>query len=126
VQNRHPVSNPEQEPTGESASPKSAILCGRIRTPFPLMGPRFHFMGSPSFTSWGPPVSPHGVLSFAQTNPSFISNVHPQFHIFCGFVSRFRRGKRVAIYLALIPQERSSGGRQRLGGHQQTSQAPRA
>jgi len=32
-----------------------------------------------------------------------------------GEVARFRRGKQVASYLGLIPQERSSGGRQRLG-----------
>ena len=32
-----------------------------------------------------------------------------------GEVSRFPRGKQVASYLGLIPQERSSGGRQRLG-----------
>ena len=33
-----------------------------------------------------------------------------------GDVSRFQRGKQVASYLGLIPRERSSGGRQRLGG----------
>ena len=33
-----------------------------------------------------------------------------------GDVTRFRRGKQVASYLGLIPRERSSGGRQRLGG----------
>ncbi|HKQ85487.1 MAG TPA: IS110 family transposase [Candidatus Acidoferrales bacterium] len=32
-----------------------------------------------------------------------------------GPVSRFRRGKHVASYLGLIPSEKSSGGRQRLG-----------
>ena len=32
-----------------------------------------------------------------------------------GDVSRFPRGKQVASYLGLIPRERSSGGRQRLG-----------
>jgi transposase len=32
-----------------------------------------------------------------------------------GDVSRFPRGKQVASYLGLIPQEHSSGGRQRLG-----------
>jgi transposase len=32
-----------------------------------------------------------------------------------GDVSRFQRGKQVASYLGLIPRERSSGGRQRLG-----------
>ena len=32
-----------------------------------------------------------------------------------GEVSRFARGKQVASYLGLIPRERSSGGRQRLG-----------
>jgi transposase len=32
-----------------------------------------------------------------------------------GDVSRFRRGKQVASYLGLIPRERSSGGKQRLG-----------
>jgi transposase len=32
-----------------------------------------------------------------------------------GDVSRFKRGKQVASYLGLIPRERTSGGRQRLG-----------
>jgi transposase len=32
-----------------------------------------------------------------------------------GDVSRFKRGKQVASYLGLIPRERSSGGKQRLG-----------
>jgi transposase len=32
-----------------------------------------------------------------------------------GPVSRFRRGKQVASYFGLIPSERSSGGKQRLG-----------
>ena len=32
-----------------------------------------------------------------------------------GDVSRFQRGKQVASYLGLIPRERSSGGRQKLG-----------
>lgn len=32
-----------------------------------------------------------------------------------GEVSRFQRGKQVASYLGLIPRERSSGGKQRLG-----------
>ena len=32
-----------------------------------------------------------------------------------GDATRFRRGKRVASYLGLIPRERSSGGQQRLG-----------
>jgi len=32
-----------------------------------------------------------------------------------GDVSRFQRGKQVASYLGLIPKERSSGGKQRLG-----------
>src|SRR5215813_272901 len=33
-----------------------------------------------------------------------------------GDVSRFQRGKQVASYLGLIPRERTSGGKQRLGG----------
>lgn len=33
-----------------------------------------------------------------------------------GPVKRFQRGKQVASYFGLIPRERSSGGRQRLGG----------
>jgi transposase len=33
-----------------------------------------------------------------------------------GEVTRFQRGKQVASYLGLIPQEHSSGGKQRLGG----------
>jgi transposase len=37
------------------------------------------------------------------------------FVVTLGEVSRFRRGKQVASYLGLIPRERSSGGRQRLG-----------
>src|SRR5450755_1774548 len=37
------------------------------------------------------------------------------FVVTLGDVSRFRRGKQVASYLGLIPRERSSGGRQRLG-----------
>ena len=37
------------------------------------------------------------------------------FVVTIGDVSRFRRGKQVASYLGLIPRERSSGGRQRLG-----------
>jgi len=32
-----------------------------------------------------------------------------------GDVSRFQRGKKVASYLGLIPRERTSGGKQRLG-----------
>ncbi len=32
-----------------------------------------------------------------------------------GDVSRFKRGKKVASYLGLIPRERTSGGKQRLG-----------
>jgi transposase len=32
-----------------------------------------------------------------------------------GDVSRFRRSKQVASYLGLVPRERSSGGKQRLG-----------
>ena len=38
------------------------------------------------------------------------------FVVTMGDVARFRRGKQVASYLGLIPRERSSGGRQRLGG----------
>ena len=37
------------------------------------------------------------------------------FVVTIGNVTRFRRGKQVASYLGLIPRERSSGGRQRLG-----------
>src|SRR5450755_145295 len=37
------------------------------------------------------------------------------FVVTIGDVGRFRRGKQVASYLGLIPRERSSGGRQRLG-----------
>ena len=37
------------------------------------------------------------------------------FVVTMGDVTRFRRGKQVASYLGLIPRERSSGGRQRLG-----------
>ena len=37
------------------------------------------------------------------------------FVVTIGDASRFRRGKQVASYLGLIPRERSSGGRQRLG-----------
>jgi len=37
------------------------------------------------------------------------------FVVTIGDVSRFRRGKQVVSYLGLIPRERSSGGRQRLG-----------
>ena len=37
------------------------------------------------------------------------------FVVTLGDVSRFARGKQVASYLGLIPRERSSGGRQRLG-----------
>jgi len=37
------------------------------------------------------------------------------FVVTIGDVTRFRRGKQVASYLGLIPRERSSGGRQRLG-----------
>ena len=37
------------------------------------------------------------------------------FVVTIGDVSRFPRGKQVASYLGLIPRERSSGGRQRLG-----------
>jgi transposase len=33
-----------------------------------------------------------------------------------GDVARFKRGKQVASYLGLIPRERSSGGKQHLGG----------
>ena len=32
-----------------------------------------------------------------------------------GDVTRFKRSKQVASYLGLIPRERSSGGKQRLG-----------
>jgi transposase len=37
------------------------------------------------------------------------------FVVTIGDVTRFQRGKQVASYLGLIPRERSSGGRQRLG-----------
>jgi transposase len=37
------------------------------------------------------------------------------FVVTIGDVARFRRGKQVASYLGLIPSERSSGGKQRLG-----------
>lgn len=37
------------------------------------------------------------------------------FVVTIGDASRFRRGKQVASYLGLIPQERSSGGKQRFG-----------
>jgi transposase len=37
------------------------------------------------------------------------------FAVTIGDVSRFPRGKQVASYLGLIPRERSSGGKQRLG-----------
>jgi transposase len=37
------------------------------------------------------------------------------FVVTIGDVARFKRGKQVASYLGLIPSERSSGGRQRLG-----------
>ena len=37
------------------------------------------------------------------------------FVVTIGEVSRFPRGKQVASYLGLIPRERSSGGKQRLG-----------
>ena len=37
------------------------------------------------------------------------------FVVTVGDVSRFKRGKQIASYLGLIPRERSSGGRQRLG-----------
>ncbi len=47
-----------------------------------------------------PGVGPITALAFALT---------------IGDVSRFRRGKQVASYLGLIPRERSSGGKQRLG-----------
>jgi transposase len=37
------------------------------------------------------------------------------FVVTIGDVTRFKRGKQVASYLGLIPSERSSGGKQRLG-----------
>jgi transposase len=37
------------------------------------------------------------------------------FVVTIGDVARFKRGKQVASYLGLIPRERSSGGRQRMG-----------
>jgi transposase len=37
------------------------------------------------------------------------------FVVTIGDVARFKRGKQVASYLGLIPSERSSGGKQRLG-----------
>ena len=37
------------------------------------------------------------------------------FVVTIGDATRFRRGKQVASYLGLIPRERSSGGKQRLG-----------
>ncbi len=39
-----------------------------------------------------------------------------------GDVRRFARSKQVASYLGLIPRERSSGGKQRMGRDQQTGQ----
>jgi hypothetical protein len=39
-----------------------------------------------------------------------------------GPAARFRGSKKIANYLGLSPSEDSSGGKRRLGGHQQTGQ----
>jgi transposase len=49
------------------------------------------------------------------TQPGVGPNTALAFVLTLGDVSRFPRGKQVASYLGLIPRERSSGGRQRLG-----------
>ncbi len=50
-----------------------------------------------------------------RTQPGVGSITALAFVVTIGDVTRFRRGKQVASYLGLIPRERSSGGRQRLG-----------
>jgi transposase len=49
------------------------------------------------------------------TQPGVGPNTALAYVLTIGEVSRFRRGKRVASYLGLIPREESSGGRQKLG-----------
>ena len=56
---------------------------------------------------------PHARLLMTQPGVGPITSL--AFVLTLGDVSRFKRGKQVASYLGLIPRERSSGGKQRLG-----------
>lgn len=57
--------------------------------------------------------SPHARLLMTQPGVGPITSL--AFVLTLGDVSRFKRGKQVASYLGLIPRERTSGGKQRLG-----------
>lgn len=57
--------------------------------------------------------NPQARLLMTQPGVGPISSL--AFVLTLGDVSRFKRGKQVASYLGLIPRERSSGGKQRLG-----------
>jgi transposase len=56
---------------------------------------------------------PHARLLMTQPGVGPITSL--AFVLTLGDVSRFQRGKQVASYLGLIPRERTSGGKQRLG-----------
>jgi transposase len=57
----------------------------------------------------------HASAKLLMTQPGVGPNTALAFVLTLGDVSRFRRSKQVASYLGLIPQEESSGGRQKLG-----------
>jgi len=57
----------------------------------------------------------HPQAKLLMTQPGVGPNTALAFVLTIGDVARFPRGKQVASYLGLIPRERSSGGRQRLG-----------
>lgn len=57
--------------------------------------------------------NPHARLLMTQPGVGPITSL--AFVLTLGDVSRFKRGKQVASYLGLIPRERTSGGKQRLG-----------
>ena len=57
----------------------------------------------------------HPQARLLMTQPGVGSITALAFVLTLGDVSRFQRGKQVASYLGLIPRERSSGGKQRLG-----------
>jgi transposase len=57
----------------------------------------------------------HPQAALLMTQPGVGPNTALAFVLTLGEVSRFRRGKQVASYLGLIPSERSSSQRRRLG-----------
>ncbi len=57
----------------------------------------------------------HPQARLLMTQPGVRPITSLAFVLTLGEVTRFKRGKQVASYLGLIPRERSSGGKQRLG-----------